>query len=105
MAAQRAGNQIRARIGSDYGGVEKERLVDQLVINHGTRPLDELYFALKPISSNLGAVDYDALIAGRTQALAPNPGGAFQLFRIGDAVAARNIHAAIYDALRLAKDL
>jgi hypothetical protein len=26
------------------------------------------------------------------------------LFRIGDAVASRNIHAAIYDALRLAKD-
>jgi N-methyl-L-proline demethylase len=27
------------------------------------------------------------------------------LFRIGDAVASRNIHAAIYDALRLVKDL
>jgi len=31
--------------------------------------------------------------------------GKFQLFRIGDAVAARNTHAAIYDALRLVKDL
>jgi hypothetical protein len=27
------------------------------------------------------------------------------LFRVGDAVASRNIHVAIYDALRLAKDL
>jgi hypothetical protein len=27
--------------------------------------------------------------------------GGFQLFRIGDAVASRNIHAAVYDALRL----
>ena len=104
-AAERAGNQIRARIGSDYGGVKKERLVDQIVVNHGTRPLDDLYFALKPLSRNLGAVDYDALIAGRRQALESNPSGAFQLFRIGDAVAARNIHAAIYDGLRLAKDL
>jgi hypothetical protein len=26
-------------------------------------------------------------------------------FRIGDAVAGRNIHAALYDALRLCKDL
>ena len=34
-----------------------------------------------------------------------NPDGAYQLFRIGDAVAARNTHAAIYDALRLAKDI
>jgi len=53
----------------------------------------------------LGAVDYDALIVGRPQALEFNASGAFQLFRIGDAIAARNIHAAIYDGLRLAKDL
>ena len=34
-----------------------------------------------------------------------NAEGSFRLFRIGDAVASRNIHAAIYDALRLVKDL
>jgi hypothetical protein len=34
-----------------------------------------------------------------------NPEGAYRLFRIGDAVAGRNVHAAIYDALRLCKDL
>ena len=33
------------------------------------------------------------------------PSGSFVLFRIGDAVAGRNIHAAIYDALRLMKDI
>jgi hypothetical protein len=32
-------------------------------------------------------------------------GPRFQLFRIGDAVSARNTHAAVYDALRLVKDL
>jgi hypothetical protein len=37
--------------------------------------------------------------------VSPNPDGRFRLFRIGDAVAARNTHAAIYDALRLTKDL
>jgi N-methyl-L-proline demethylase len=96
---------LRAIVGSDYGGVRKERRVDQVVVNHGTRPLDELYFELKPKSSNRGAVDYPALIDGQPQA-APAPGsGAFQLFRIGDAVSARNTHAAIYDALRLVKDL
>ncbi|MDH5412336.1 MAG: NADH-dependent oxidase, partial [Alphaproteobacteria bacterium] len=52
-------------------------------------------------SVNLGEVDYRALIAVRPQEIAKNPGGGFQLFRIGDAVASRNIHAAIYDALRL----
>jgi N-methyl-L-proline demethylase len=102
---EREGNLLKCAVGSDYGGVRQERLVDQVVVNHGTMPLDELYFQLKPLSSNLGAVDYEALIAGRAQALRSNPDGAFQLFRIGDAVEARNTHAAIYDALRLVKDL
>ena len=99
------GNQLRAIIGSDYGGVRKERLFDQVIVNHGTRPLDELYFDLKPLSSNLGAVDYSALIAGELQGMNANPQGKFKLFRIGDAVSARNTHAAIYDALRLMKDI
>ena len=42
-----------------------------------------------------------SLIAVRPQEITANPDGKFHLFRIGDAVASRNIHAAIYDALRL----
>ncbi len=102
---RRDGNELIATVGSDYGGVAKEQRHDQVVVNLGTRPLDELYFALKPLSSNLGAVDYNDLIDGRPQVRRDNPEGRFQLFRIGDAVAARNTHAAIYDGLRLAKDL
>ena len=68
-------------------------------------PNADLYFDLKPLSSNLGQVDHDALSNGLPQNLVANPDGRFQLFRIGDAVAARNTHAAIYDALRLLKDL
>ncbi|MBP6851790.1 MAG: NADH:flavin oxidoreductase [Rhodoferax sp.] len=102
-SVHREGHGLRAIVGSDYGGVRKERLVDQVVVNHGTRPLDELYFALKPLSGNQGAVDYPALLAGRPQA--PVAPGQFQLFRIGDAVSARNTHAAIYDALRLVKEV
>lgn len=105
QSVTRDGNQLRATLGSDYGDMTRERIVDQVVVNHGTRPLDELYFALKPQSSNLGEVDYEALIAGAPQAVDSNPDGGFRLYRIGDAVAARNTHAAIYDALRLVKDL
>ena len=97
----RDGGELLAIVGSDYGGVRKERHVDQVVINHGTLPNDEIYFALKPRSSNAGAVDYSRLIAG----VAQPQGTAFQLFRIGDAISARNTHAAVYDALRLVKDL
>jgi NADPH-dependent 2,4-dienoyl-CoA reductase/sulfur reductase-like enzyme len=104
-SAARRGDRLVAVVGSDYGGVHKERSVDQVVVNHGTIPLDSLYFELKPLSRNLGALNHDQLLAGTPQSIVTNPGGAFQLFRIGDAVAARNTHAAIYDALRLVKDL
>lgn len=104
-SAEKEGNVIIAHVGSDYGGVARERRVDQIVVNHGTIPLDELYFELKPGSRNLGEVSHDELLAGAAQTVDHNPEGTYQLFRIGDAVAARNTHAAIYDALRLAKDI
>ncbi|PWE50833.1 N-methylproline demethylase [Thioclava sp. NG1] len=97
------GNGLVATIGSDYGNFTRERHVDQVVVNHGTRPLDDIYFDLRDGSSNQGEVDYEALIAGEPQRVARNPDGTYQLFRIGDAVAARNTHAAIYDALRLVR--
>jgi NADPH-dependent 2,4-dienoyl-CoA reductase/sulfur reductase-like enzyme len=104
-AARKSGNRITAVIGTDYSRHTEERDFDQIVVNHGTIPLDELYFDLKPLSRNLGAVNQEALIFGRPQPLDANPDGAFALFRIGDAVSARNTHAAIYDALRLVKDI
>lgn len=104
QSVRRDGNRLRAVIGTDYSTVTEERTFDQVVVNHGTQPNAGIYFDLKPLSENLGAVDYDALIAGRPQSLNGGPPG-FRLYRIGDAVEARNIHAAIYDALRLAKDL
>ncbi len=38
-------------------------------------------------------------IGGRPQDVVLNPDGRFSLYRIGNAVSARNTHAAIYDAL------
>lgn len=105
LRAKRQGDRIKVVLGSDYGDFESERVVDQLIVEHGTIPVDELYYQLKPGSSNLGEVDHEALIQGTKQTITSNPDGKFQLFRIGDAVASRNIHAAIYDALRLVKDL
>jgi N-methyl-L-proline demethylase len=101
----REGRELIASVGSDYGSVRKERRVDQVIINHGTIPNDELYFSLKPLSANLGQIDHQQLLAGVPQTQCSNPTGTFWLFRLGDAVAARNTHAAVYDALRLAKDL
>ncbi|MDG1376117.1 MAG: NADH:flavin oxidoreductase [Yoonia sp.] len=105
LDVQRNGNQLSAKIGTDYSDESHEVLYDQVVVNYGTMPNADLYFALKPLSTNAGAVDHDALIAGHPQTVVRNPDGKFQLFRIGDAVSARNTHAAIYDALRLIKDI
>jgi 2,4-dienoyl-CoA reductase-like NADH-dependent reductase (Old Yellow Enzyme family)/thioredoxin reductase len=105
LSVEREGNGLRATIGSDHGPERFERLIDQVVVEHGTLPLTDLYQALRAQSLNLGEVDYAALLAGRVQTAVRNRGGMFRLFRIGDAVASRNIHAAIFDALRLAKDL
>jgi 2,4-dienoyl-CoA reductase-like NADH-dependent reductase (Old Yellow Enzyme family)/thioredoxin reductase len=102
--AKKSGNRLTAVVGSDYMKLAQERDFDQIVVNHGTQPLADIYFDLKPQSENLGAVDYDALIHGKPQTLNGGPKG-FKLFRIGDAVESRNTHAAIYDALRLVKDL
>jgi len=104
-SVEKDGDRLTAIIGSDYSDLSKQRSFDQIIVNHGTIPMDELYFELKQQSSNLGAVDQDALLAGEPQSLVTNPEGKFQLFRIGDAVSARNTHAAIYDALRLMKDI
>jgi 2,4-dienoyl-CoA reductase-like NADH-dependent reductase (Old Yellow Enzyme family)/thioredoxin reductase len=94
---ERDGNLLKATVDSDYMTLGKTACYDQVVVNHGTVPLDQLYFDLKPLSANQGAVNYEALIAVQPQ---PEVTG-FRLYRVGDAVEARNIHAAIYDALRL----
>lgn len=104
LSVQRQGNKLAAVLGSDYTDISEQRIVDQVVVEHGTVPLCDLYFELKEDSLNRGEVDYQALIAGNPQRLVNNPAGSYRLFRIGDAVSSRNIHAAIYDALRLCKD-
>ena len=93
---------LEATLWSEYADREITREVDHVIVDHGTLPVDDLYTELVAGSINGGAVDHDALIAGRPQELVRNPDGAYRLYRIGDAVTSRNIHAAIYDALRLA---
>jgi hypothetical protein len=104
-AVCRQGDKLVASLYNEFNKSTVQRPVDQVVVEHGTLPVDDLYFELKTGSSNQGEVDLDALIAGRPQTLVNNPAGTYQLFRVGDAVAGRNIHAAIYDSLRLCKDL
>ena len=102
-AVRREGNQLVATLSSDFAdGWRDERRVDQVVVEHGTLPLEDIYLALKPLSKNGGAVDYGRLVNGGDIFPQTRPEAGFVLLRIGDAVASRNIHAAIYDGVRFA---
>ncbi len=81
--------------------------VNHVVVENGTMANLEVYETLKPQSRNSGEIDINALAEGVVKF--PNPEstrinhleGGFDLVRIGDAVSSRNIHAALYDALRI----
>jgi len=96
------GDQIIAVLANEYTGNEEERAVDQIVVENGTRPNESLYYELKTESRNQGQTDLERLFASQ-----PQPewdGDSFLLYRVGDCVSPGNIHAAIYDSLRLCKD-
>ncbi len=99
---RRADGRLAVELTTDYTPTVQRRVVDQVVVEHGSLPNDELYQDLVNGSSNGGELDLDAYLEGRSQGLVVRPDGRYQLFRVGDAVASRTIHAAIYEARRLA---
>jgi 2,4-dienoyl-CoA reductase-like NADH-dependent reductase (Old Yellow Enzyme family)/thioredoxin reductase len=98
---RRADRRLEVDLETDYRPGTTTRVVDQVVVEHGTVPNSDLYLDLRDGSSNGGEVDLDAYLAGRPQPEGAD-GGGYQLFRVGDAVASRNIHAAMYEARRVA---
>ena len=85
-----------------YTGTEHVSVADQVVVEHGVVPVDDLFVELSGMSANGGRLDLDNLLAGRPQ---PCGGEGLHVYRVGDAVAGRDIHAAIYDARRLCQVL
>ena len=95
----RDGNRMTATFVNETTGTATTLMADQIIVEHGTLPLDKIYHDLRGHAANNGVTDLDTLIAIQPQPPGKRPG--FDLHRIGDAVASRNIAAAIYDALRL----
>ncbi|TLY73464.1 MAG: FAD-dependent oxidoreductase, partial [Gammaproteobacteria bacterium] len=100
----REGGRLVAVLRNEFTEQAEERAVDQVVAENGVRPVESLYFELKPLSRNRGQIDLECLSNGRPQP-EPREDGEFVLYRIGDCVSPRDIHAAIYDAIRLCKDV
>jgi len=99
---RRSADGLVAILHNEYTGDFVERTVDQVAVEHGTLPNDDVYTELKPRSTNGGELDLEAFSRVDPQTLVSNPDGRYRLIRIGDAVASRNIHAAIFDARRVA---
>ena len=105
LSIARSANRLAARVANTYSNEIDEIVVDHVIGEHGTLPNDDLYNELKPGSINLGEVDLSAMAVYEPPAARTNPRGEFLLFRIGDAWASRNMHAAMLDAMRVSKDL
>jgi 2,4-dienoyl-CoA reductase-like NADH-dependent reductase (Old Yellow Enzyme family)/thioredoxin reductase len=95
----RDGNRLVAEFIHELTGAEITRHADQVIAEHGTEPVDEVFHDLRGQALNDGVTDLDALLSGRAQPR--GSGGAFELYRIGDAVTSRSVPAAVLDAYRL----
>jgi NADPH-dependent 2,4-dienoyl-CoA reductase/sulfur reductase-like enzyme len=100
---KREGTRLAVSLGIDGSDWQETKLVDAVVAECGTNPNSELYEVLLEDSRNRGEVDYNELMALRPQTPHRRPDGRYQLFRIGDAVASRNVHAGMLDAARLCR--
>jgi 2,4-dienoyl-CoA reductase-like NADH-dependent reductase (Old Yellow Enzyme family)/thioredoxin reductase len=94
-----------AYLGMEDESWEESRVVSAVVAETGTTANSDIYDELVSLSTNGGEVEIEAMINGRPQTSVRNPGGTFQLFRIGDAVTSRGIHSAILDATRICRGI
>ena len=101
ISVQRSGNRLEATFVNEVTGQSVAKTADQIVVERGTLPADELYQDLRSASKNDGVTDIDCLLAGKPQPTGENSQSTFEMHRIGDAVTSRNIYSAILDATRL----
>jgi 2,4-dienoyl-CoA reductase-like NADH-dependent reductase (Old Yellow Enzyme family) len=98
LTVRPVGNRLEATFRHELTGAISTQTAAQVIVERGTAPVVELFEALRPFSGNDGFTEIEPLLAGAPQ---PRPRPGFELHRIGDAVTSRNVHAAMYDALRL----
>ena len=100
-SVRRDSNMLTAIFVNEMTGQSVEMQADQIVVERGTLPADEIFHELRGASENDGVTDLDCLLASKPQPRGKNPNGTYQLHRIGDAISSRNIYSAMLDAARL----
>jgi 2,4-dienoyl-CoA reductase-like NADH-dependent reductase (Old Yellow Enzyme family) len=103
VSVERRNNRLEATLANEISGESQVVIVDQVIVEQGSIPMDDSYFELRKRSRNEGVTNLEAFVQLRPQPMMQS--GSFDLHRIGDAVSSRNIHAAILDALRLCSAL
>ena len=101
-SVRREGEGLVATLMNDLTDKPVEIETDQVVVERGTFPVDEVFLELKDAAVNRGVTDIGALIKTRPQPYSANADGAYLLYRVGDAVSSRSVHAAMLDAFRIA---
>ena len=95
------GNRITATLRNVLTGAQDTHAFDHVITEQGTQAHDDLFHALAPLSRNAGQVDVAAWVEGGPVLPSQPPQQGFDLIRLGDAVASRNLAAALHDALRI----
>ncbi len=101
LAVRREGERLVATLRNDLTDDSVEIVTDQVVVERGTFPVDEVFLELKEGSVNRGITDIDALINAEPQPFEKAAQGGYRLYRVGDAVSSRSLHAALLDAFRI----
>ena len=102
LAVRRDGEQLIATLRNDLTDATVEIEADQVVVERGTYPLDEVFQELKENAANKGVTDIEALLRVRPKPVQLDKEGGYLLYRVGDAVSSRSLHAALLDAFRIA---
>jgi len=98
----RMGNRLVAELENDLTGERQVIEAGQVIVERGTVPLDDLFYGLREKSTNDGVTDIDALLHGKPQPWPDTSEDGFALYRVGDAVTSRSLHAALLDSYRIA---
>jgi 2,4-dienoyl-CoA reductase-like NADH-dependent reductase (Old Yellow Enzyme family)/thioredoxin reductase len=99
VSVKRSENRLQATLISDLTHQSTTVIVDHVIVEQGSIPMAEVFEGLRSRASNDGVTDLSAMVAAQPQPRGTSQG--FELHRIGDAVASRNIHSAMLDAARI----
>ena len=100
IGVQADGNELVASFRNELTGDVSDLRAAQVVFDYGTVPADDLFHTMAARARNKGVTDLAALANGTAQPT----GEGYELHRIGDALASRNVHAAVLDAMRLCQN-